>query len=75
MTDGVKTKEREGEQRMRDPVRDNRKTEERKKKVADYFSILSHARMAILPLLQLSPRLSDTLLLFRDPFVFGQKNS
>lgn len=33
-----------------------RYTTERKrsKKVADYFSILSHARMAILPLLQLS---------------------
>lgn len=33
--------------------RDNRKREERKKKVADYFSILSHTRMAILPLFQL----------------------
>lgn len=64
---GERERDREREREWETRERDNRKEEERRKKVADYFSILSHARMAILPLLQ--------LLLFRDPFVLGQTNS
>lgn len=47
----------------------NGKKEERSKKVADYFSISSHARTAILPLLRLPRSLSLSYTLAIQRFI------